>query len=339
MIGLVLGLDGGGSKTFAATADPSGRIVAAVAGAGIDPTTGPDWEEGLAALIAPLGPVDAAVLGLPFHGEIPAISARQVAVAKALAGPQARVLNDVAVAFSGALAGQDGVLILAGTGSMAWARGPQGEVRCGGWGNAFGDEGSAFWIGREALALVSQHLDGRQNAPAFATGLLARLHLDAAGLIGWVYDQPLQRARIASVAVHVSGLAAAGEGHAQTLLDRAAGHLADLGLAAGKAGGAALPLCWSYAGGVFQNEYLRDRVASRLAGPPIPPRLPPLGGGLLLAARAAGWPIDSAFLSRLATSLRQSTLPLAPFGEQSEDTHLPPSSMQTLERRPNANDH
>ena len=159
------------------------------------------------------------------------------------------------------------------------------------------------------------------------------------GLIGWVYDQPLQRARIASVAVHVSGLAAAGEGHAQTLLDRAAGHLADLGLAAGKAGGAALPLCWSYAGGVFQNEYLRDRVASRLAGPPIPPRLPPLGGGLLLAARAAGWPIDSAFLSRLATSLRQSTLPLAPFGEQSEDTHLPPSSMQTLERRPNANDH
>lgn len=336
MTGLVMGVDSGGTKTSAAIADASGRIVAAVSGPGLDPTRGPDWEAALAALLAPLGSVDGAVMGLPFHGEIPEISARQAVVAKALAGPQAQVLNDVAVAFAGALAGQDGVLILAGTGSMAWARGPLGEVRCGGWGDAFGDEGSAFWIGREALALVSQHLDGRQTAPAFATALLNRLGLACTDLINWVYDQPSPRARIAAVASHISALAVDGDSIALALLDRAADHLAALGRAAGKACGAATPLCWSYAGGVFQSADMRDRVASRLGCQPVPPRLPPLGGALLLAATAAGWRADAAFLSQLATSLRQSAPPPA---TAAGPAPLSNTSMQTLERRPHAHDH
>ncbi len=109
----------------------------------------------LAALVD-VGPVDAAVLGLPYFSEVPAISARQSAVAVAALGAGACVMNDVAVAFEGALGGDEGVLVLAGTGSMGWARGPAGVVRVGGWGDVFGDEGSAFWIGREALALVSR---------------------------------------------------------------------------------------------------------------------------------------------------------------------------------------
>jgi glucosamine kinase len=173
MMDHVLGLDSGGTKTLAVVADRSGRVVAAANGEGLDPTAHDQWQARLAAMIAPFGPVVAATLGLPFHGEIAEISAQQQAVAKSLVGEQAQVVNDVAVAFEGALAGQDGILILAGTGSMAWARGRHGTVRVGGWGDAFGDEGSAYWIGREALGLVSQHLDGRADSPAFADGILA----------------------------------------------------------------------------------------------------------------------------------------------------------------------
>ena len=233
-MGRVLGLDSGGTKTVAGVADPSGTVVSLVFGAGLDPTAGGDWEGRLAGLLAPMGAVDAAALGLPFHGEMPEVSTRQAAVTRALLGPGAVVLNDVAVAFEGALAGAEGVLILAGTGSMASARGANGSTRCGGWGDAFGDEGSAYWIGREALALVSMHLDGRKSCAAFADGLLRALGIGPDDLIGWAYGQTSPRTKIASIAHQVSTLAAAKDPDAQALMTRAAAHLAALGQAAAR---------------------------------------------------------------------------------------------------------
>ncbi len=302
----VLGLDGGGTKTLVAIADRTGAVVATATGPGLDPTNGPGWEARLTALIGPVGPVASATLGLPFHGEIPEISARQIAVAASLIGPQTRVLNDVAVAFEGALAGSDGVLILAGTGSMAWARGPLGTVRTGGWGEAFGDEGSAHWIGREALALVSQHLDGRRNAPAFARQILHRLGIGGDQLLGWTYQQASLRAAVASVAVHVSALSAEGDPAAQGIIDRGASHLAAHGRAAAAVSGAPEPLRWSYAGGVFNDARLASAVASRMKADPMPPRLQPVGGAVLDAARAAGWTVGPEFVGRLSQSLSQS---------------------------------
>lgn len=299
MNGKVLGLDSGGTKTVAAVADRSGTIVAWAKCAGLDPTAGDGWEQLLAGLVTPLGRVDAAVLGLPFHGEMPAVSARQTAVAIALLGPETAVMNDVAVAFEGALAGEDGVLILAGTGSMAWARGPKGSTRSGGWGNAFGDEGSAYWIGREALALVSMHLDGRKSCQAFADDMLAALGIGPDDLIGWAYSAN-SRAKIASVARHVSALA---NPDAQALMQHAAAHLTVLGKAVARTSGASAPLRWSYAGGVFNDLLLRQSVSAQMGSAPVPPRLSPVGGAILAAARHANWPIDIEFIQRLSASL------------------------------------
>ena len=305
----VLGLDSGGTKTIAAVADRSGRVVARVSGEGLDPTAGDGWEVRLAGLVAPLGPVDAATLGMPFHGEIPEISARQISVATALFGASVQVLNDVAVGFEGALAGRDGVLILAGTGSMAWARGPLGTVRTGGWGDVFGDEGSAFWIGREALGMVSRHLDGRNPSAAFAQGVLGRLGIAGSDLIGWTYRQDHLRAGIAAVAVHVSDLADHGDAEARRLMQRAAAHLSELGRAAAEASGTGAPLLWSVAGGVFRDATLSGAVTALMASDPVPPRLPPVGGAILSAARAAGWAADDAFITRLNRSLIAQTPP------------------------------
>ncbi|WP_342028456.1 BadF/BadG/BcrA/BcrD ATPase family protein, partial [Rhizobium ecuadorense] len=60
-----------------------------------------------------------------------------------------RVLNDVDAAHLGAFAAKPGILILSGTGSMAWARNSKGQsARTGGWGDLIGDEGSSHWIGQ-----------------------------------------------------------------------------------------------------------------------------------------------------------------------------------------------
>ncbi|MES2432838.1 MAG: BadF/BadG/BcrA/BcrD ATPase family protein [Pseudomonadota bacterium] len=303
----VLGLDSGGSKTEAVVINREGRVVARARAEGLDPTAGEGWQPRLAALAGTLGPVSGAVLGLPCHGEIAEISARQKAVVADLFGPQAVVLNDVAVAFAGALAGEDGVLVLAGTGSMAWARGPLGTHRVGGWGHLFGDEGSAHWIGRAALGLASQHMDGRKPPSGFAHGLLREMGLAAEDLLGWTFAQN-PRAGLASVAALVSRLADAGSVEAVGLMSAAAGHLAQAGLAAGRLAGLEPPLRWSFAGGVMQDATVMAGLAEAM-GPPVPPVLPPVGGAALAAAKAAGWDTGPEFIATLQTELTKSATP------------------------------
>jgi glucosamine kinase len=246
--------------------------------------------------------VERAVLGLPYFTEVHAISARQSAVAVQVLGPGARVLNDVGMAFEGALGGDDGVLILAGTGSMAWARGPKGVVRTGGYGDVFGDEGSAFWIGREALRIVSRHLDGRQRAAGFAAGILAET---GDQLIDWTYDQAQPRVAVAGLAVVVSQMAAAGDRDAVALLGRAARELGDLTRAAMRAAGLARGTRWSFAGGVMGNAAVRGMIAARLGVAPVAPILPPVGGAVLVAARDAGWETGGEFQATLVRSLAE----------------------------------
>ena len=300
----VLGLDGGGSKTDAVVINRAGRVLTRVRAEGLDPLAGEGWQARLAGLAAPLGPVSAAVLGLPCHGEIAAVSTQQLAVVVDLFGPHAVVLNDVAVAFNGALAGGEGVLALAGTGSMAWARGPGGVHRVGGWGHLFGDEGSAHWIGRAAMALASQHLDGRKPPSGFAHGMLREMGVAAEDLLGWSFAQN-PRAGLASVAALVSRLADAGVVEAVELMDEAAGHLAQAGQTAGRLAGLDAPLRWSFAGGVMQDATVMAALIAAL-GPPMPPVLPPVGGAALAAATAAGWPTGPEFTATLQMELTKS---------------------------------
>jgi glucosamine kinase len=297
----VLGIDGGGSKTDVVVVDRSGTVLARSRTGGLDPTKGAAWEAVLAGIAGEVGPVARAALGLPFHGEIADISSRQTKVADQLFGPGTIVANDVELAFEGALAGAEGVLILAGTGSMTWARGPLGTHRVGGWGDVFGDEGSAFWIGREALGRLSQELDGRRPRTGFAGGMLAALGTDADGLIPWTYGLQNPRAGIAALAAKVSALAEAGDPEAKGLMAAAAGHLADLGHAAGRLAGVQAP--WSFAGGVMEDPTVRTVLTERMGQPPAPPVLPPVGGAALAAAKALGWVIDTDFIARLQAGL------------------------------------
>lgn len=69
--------------------------------------------------------------------------------------------NDVEIALAGALNGDDGVVIVSGTGSIALSKIGDKYKRCGGWGYSIGDEGSAYWIGKKVIETFSKEADGR----------------------------------------------------------------------------------------------------------------------------------------------------------------------------------
>jgi glucosamine kinase len=305
---LVMGVDSGGTKTLVALADRAGHLVHLATAGGTGALDNPGWEAELAALLRDnhgAGVVQAG-LGLSAYGEIERVSKRQHALVEATLPCPSLLRNDVEVAFDGAFAGGPGILLLAGTGSMIWAADNTGTaLRIGGWGELFGDEGSAYWIGREALARASQALDGRIDGADFAAAILAAIGGgdDASRLLDWAYGLEHRRPAFAGLARAVDQAASTGDPVALALLDEAASHLACHVQTARRrlADGMALP--WSRAGSLFNSRILSSLTAGKIGSAPLPARLPPLGGALLDAARAAGWPVDAAWIDRLSRAL------------------------------------
>jgi N-acetylglucosamine kinase-like BadF-type ATPase len=307
---LILGIDGGGSKALVALADKSGRVLELSRGEGINPMDNRGWRPRFEAQLRGFaGANGLAGIGaaMPAYGEVEHISADQRdAIATTFGKIPQRVLNDVDAAQIGAFAGGPGILILAGTGSMAWARDAAGKShRVGGWGETIGDEGSGYWIGRRVLGLVSQSLDGRAAPTKLVDAVFNALKIDhrdpVNGLEGWVSRLTHPRSEISALAAVCGATAEAGDAGAVAILQEAAEELARLFRAIAKLAGAAMP--WSYAGGTFNSRVLREAVTSRIGSAPRPPQLPPIGGALLAAAQHLDWPVHQAWIERLAAAI------------------------------------
>ncbi|MGA9838566.1 MAG: BadF/BadG/BcrA/BcrD ATPase family protein, partial [Gemmatimonadaceae bacterium] len=148
-----------------------------------------------------------------------ALTARQIA-------DEVVIHTDVAVAFDDAFPHGPGILLLAGTGSVALGRGPTGATaRCGGWGPDFGDEGGGAWIGRRALSIVAAASDGREPETALTGAILTATESpDVTDLISWGADA--SPARLATLAPVVFQVADTGDLRANALLDIATEELA-----------------------------------------------------------------------------------------------------------------
>src|SRR5262249_30743884 len=158
-------------------------VVDVTRGGGINPLDNRDWRAVLTEQLRPLAAdrkVAAVGAALPAYGEVEAISAAQRGLIASLFGDRPQhVLNDVDGAHLGAFAGGPGILILSGTGSMAWARDAAGKsYRTGGWGDVIGDEGSSHWIGQRILGRVSQAVDGRATPTRLVAAICKTLRLD-----------------------------------------------------------------------------------------------------------------------------------------------------------------
>ena len=310
----VLGIDGGGSKTLLAVVDRSGELLQLHRAPGIAPMADAAWRTALLDACRRLDrsalTLAAATVALPGHGQIAAISREQERLVVELLGDRTFVIHDAQAAFIGAFPDRFGVLLLAGTGSIALAgTAAKPVVQIGGWSDAFGDEGSAYWIGCEALRVVSRQLDGRSPRDGFAEALIARVlpgaPADRESLMSWVYGDADRRARVAAVANHVDVLATQGSSSsALGLLQRAADQLAELVVVA-RLRLDEPRLRWSSSGGVSRSSAIRRALERRLETPRVAPALPPVGGAVLDAAERAGWSVDQAWCSRLRAGLER----------------------------------
>jgi len=303
---MVAAIDGGGTKTAAVIADRDGTIRRFPNAPGCNPQDGTDWQGALSSVLAQI-PNDAQlVLGMPGFGEIPSMDADVTSFVAERFGPNCHILNDVTLAFHGAFPKGNGVLVLCGTGSMAIG-GSQGHiVRSGGWGHYFGDEGSAYWIGQQALAHAAAEIDGRRADVGFARRLRHALEAPdhTFGLLDWVAAGQSPRAQVARVARAVDRLETTGDAIARSILDAAARHLVELAQSVIQRSKTSVPNNWCSAGSVFQSDRITTMVQQKL-GPQSQPAMTTLGGGLTLAAVMAGWSVDANWTARIADQLGQ----------------------------------
>src|SRR5215207_726245 len=243
---LFVGIDLGGSGTRAALATADGDVLAT----GLGGPSGADGgatgrrhiERALAAALAPIAPrvgtarcvVHVGVRGLSIPGRRDAVL---VDLSARLPHAEVHVSNDATTAVWGGLGGGEGVAVLAGTGSIAMARSADGrEARSGGYGYLVGDEGSGYWLGREAFTACLRALD-RRGPPTQLCDLVceaAQQHT-AIELVGWLYGGRDQVPRLAGLAPLVSRAAERGDAQAIDILRRGAGALAGVGIAAARA--------------------------------------------------------------------------------------------------------
>ena len=137
------------------------------------------------------------------------------------------VVNDALIALQAGIDAQPGIVIVAGTGSIAYGCNAKGEAsRAGGWGYVLGDEGSGYWIGRLALRAVGRHSDGRGRVTSLTPRLLSHFGVErAAELIHKIYHQELTPSSIASLARYVQQSRDEGDIVASAILNRSADEL------------------------------------------------------------------------------------------------------------------
>src|SRR5256714_15628998 len=233
---IVVGVDGGGSKTRVVVGTAEGEILASVDGpkSAVVPGRAAESADVIADLvikavseIAQPGAVFPRVLycGVAGTGREEERRALHAALdAKELA-EEVVIDSDGLIAMYDAFEERAGILVVVGTGSIAYGRSPAGEiVRCGGWGPTFGDEGSGGWIGRRALSIVAASSDGRGPPTALLFPILGATQFeDIPDLIPWAAAADARM--FASLVPTVFSTAAAGDPRANALITLAAEEL------------------------------------------------------------------------------------------------------------------
>ncbi len=222
--------------------------------------------------------------------------------------------NDTFAALASGTAGDGGIGLIAGTGTVALALGRSGEhVLLGGWGWLLGDQGGGFWIAMEALKAAARDVDG--TAPhTVLTSELPRLlgQHDMRAVYNVVTGQRLDRTAIAAMTTSIVTIAEAGDHVAAGILDNAASQLTKLVVATIAAAPFLEPdervvvACGGvlHAGGWVVTR-LAEHLAERAPGyKVVVPAVPPVIGALYLALKERGIQIDDTLRDRVADQVR-----------------------------------
>jgi N-acetylglucosamine kinase-like BadF-type ATPase len=230
----VLGIDAGGTKTICLLADAEGQVLSEGRGPGanlhasgelaVEKVLYDVMEEALGGRTTP----DAICLGIA--GVDRDDEARTVRAIMRRIGHKSRVLvvNDALIALVAGARDQPGIVIVAGTGSIVYGRNARGEAaRAGGWGHLIGDEGSGYWLGREALAAIMRAEDGRGPVTQLKESVLTYFNAsDVSRLPRIVYDRETPHSSVAELGPIVQKAGEEGDVVATGILERAADELA-----------------------------------------------------------------------------------------------------------------
>jgi glucosamine kinase len=230
-----IGMDGGGTKTAAAAGPVGAAGVQRRAESGpcniaametVDAAT--NIRHGIELLGIAANDVGSLCIGVAGYSAVAKRRQFQALLEAVYASAVIDIVPDYVAAHAGAFSLGSGVVVIAGTGSVAYGVNPVGETAIsGGYGYLIDDAGSGYGLGRHALIAVAKYLDGITESERLAelvrrqTGLLTREALIAA-----VYGGALDRISVAALAPLVSNAASAGDSYAASLLMHAGGALA-----------------------------------------------------------------------------------------------------------------
>jgi N-acetylglucosamine kinase-like BadF-type ATPase len=302
----VAGVDGGGTKTCCLITDNEYHVLGEAATdpsnplrVGLDRTV----QSVVGAIDAACAAVgiqrsDLAALGVGLGGVRHAHhhQATSSALRHALSSDAFVLVPDAEIALFGATGGEPGVVVIAGTGSVACGMNARGQITySGGWGPAFGDEGSGYDIARRALMAAAADFDGRGRPTTLTSQICQWFNVSTpVGLLNILYrhNQPHDSPQIAPLAEIVVRAAEVGDEVAREILDEAGAEL-------GRAANAVIqrlnleqePVRVAYVGSVFQAgdlilTPLRQTVVSVAPQARVtPPLYPPAIGAAMLAVR------------------------------------------------------
>jgi len=318
----VLGVDGGGRKTHAAVADLDGTLL------GVGQAGGSNWEiVGLDAALAAIaeasdraldsaglgrGRVDAAVFGLAGL-DWPSDEAQMEDALDGLGFEgHRRLVNDAFVALRAGCPQPWGVVVIAGTGTIAAGRDPAGnEYRTLGLGRVYGDFGSEFDVSELAVRAVADSYTGRGPSTMLTDLLCARSgEATAEGFLERISraDTRLRSPEVANMAPVVLEATEAGDLVARQILEEIGQALGTtVGHVATRLGMEDLEFTVVLAGGLFRtpNRYLLDQLelGARRTAPHASLSIltaPPVAGAILIALELAGPEVRAGLAPRLA---------------------------------------
>lgn len=301
----VLGIDAGGTKTVAFLADADGRIIAEGRAGGANLQTEGELQvekvlHDVIDQVTRARDMTPAAVCLGMAGVDREADGRTIRDIMRRLGYRSHTLivNDALIALVAGAGASPGLVVISGTGSIAFGVSHRGlAARAGGWGPTLGDEGSGYWIGRRALEAVTRDADGRGPRTRLSQLVLDHFQLPRPqSLVSEIYHQPQGRRAIAALATIVDGARADGDLVATEIMVEAADELA---LAAASVisrlemRGEQFPIL--LAGGLLKrSEWLAAEVARRMAE--VAPRSgvlplthePALGAVRLAVAEARG---------------------------------------------------
>lgn len=322
-----LGIDGGQTHTTALIADAHGRIVGRGQAGPSNHTREAGGRQRLARAVRRSVEIALRQAGLLVTGQISDFKFRGAHLAMTgepeekiqiiellLQADHLVVAHDAPAALAGALAGDEGIIVLAGTGSVAYGKTQDGRTaQVGGHGYLFGDEGSAFAVARQALSLALWDGDRAGHQIALKEALLDHFKRDCLRAIAQdFYAGIISRDCLASFSMRLGRLAAEGNQVAKQIFRQAAEELAEMAQAVAlRLGIATQQMRVSYSGGVFKNELLlngfRAAISERLLkAEVIAPQFTPEFGALLLAFQGAGRRITERLIKNLKAGVKGS---------------------------------